>query len=397
MKTETTALVPKLYIGIDVHKKSWTFHYQTDLFDGKTITQPANPNTLVDWVQKHYPLHEVTSAYEAGFSGYSALRLFQKQNWNVLVLNAADIPKPQKQNVFKTDKIDCRNICKQLKNEALHSITIPEEQRESFISLFRERNNFVEGLRHVKLQIKMLGETLEQHCETEFNKLRSTAFQRSYFEKDNDSKTGSKGDFIYRETDEAGNEIISIMFEMKNEGDETATKKKNEDFLAELNKDRNEKKCEYAVLVSMLESENELYNTGIVDMSHRFPKMYVIRPQFFIPIITLLRNAALNSLQFKAELALVKSQNIDINNFEEKMNNFKDAFSKNYELATRRFSEAIAGIDKTIKELEKTKAALLSSENNLRLANNKANELSIKKLTQDNPTMKARFDGLSKD
>jgi hypothetical protein len=249
----------------------------------------------------------------------------------------------------------------------------------------------------VKLSNKMLGETLEQHCETEFNRLRATAFKNAYFEKDNDSSSGSKGDFIFRDYDDNKIEFISIMFEMKNEGDETATKKKNEDFLAELNKDRNEKKCEYAVLVSMLESENELYNTGIVDMSHRFPKMYVIRPQFFIPIITLLRNAALNSLQFKAELALVKSQNIDINNFEEKMNNFKDAFSKNYELATRRFSEAIAGIDKTIKELEKTKAALLSSENNLRLANNKANELSIKKLTQDNPTMKARFDGLSKD
>ncbi len=249
----------------------------------------------------------------------------------------------------------------------------------------------------VKLSNKMLGETLEQHCETEFNRLRASAFKNAYFEKDNDSSSGSKGDFIYRDFDDDKIEFISIMFEMKNEGDETATKKKNEDFLAELNKDRDEKKCEYAVLVSMLESENELYNTGIVDMSHRFPKMYVIRPQFFIPIITLLRNAALNSLQFKAELALVKSQNVDITNFEEKMNNFKDAFSKNYELATRRFSEAIAGIDKTIKELEKTKAALLSSENNLRLANNKANELSIKKLTQDNPTMKSRFDDLSKD
>ena len=249
----------------------------------------------------------------------------------------------------------------------------------------------------VKLSTKMLGESIEQHCETEFNRLRASAFKNAYFEKDNDSSSGSKGDFIYRDYDDDKIEFISIMFEMKNEGDETATKKKNEDFLAELNKDRDEKKCEYAVLVSMLESENELYNTGIVDMSHRFPKMYVIRPQFFIPIITLLRNAALNSLQFKAELALVKSQNVDITNFEEKMNNFKDAFSKNYELATRRFSEAIAGIDKTIKELEKTKAALLSSENNLRLANNKANELSIKKLTQDNPTMKSRFDDLSKD
>ena len=222
-----------------------------------------------------------------------------------------------------------------------------------------------------RLSTKMIGETLEQHCENEFNKLRATAFQGAYFEKDNDSKTGSKGDFIYKENDEAGNEIISIMFEMKNEGDETATKKRNEDFLKELDKDRTEKKCEYAVLVSMLEIDNEYYNTGIVDVSHRFPKMYVVRPQFFIPIISLLRNAAMNSLQYKAELALMRNQNIDITNFEEKMNKFKEGFARNYDLASRKFQEAIAGIDKTIKELEKTKAALLSSENNLRLANEK--------------------------
>ena len=246
----------------------------------------------------------------------------------------------------------------------------------------------------LKLSTKMIGETLEQHCETEFNKLRATAFQRAYFEKDNDSKSGSKGDFIYRETDEAGNEIISIMFEMKNEGDQTATKKKNEDFLKELDKDRNEKKCEYAVLVSLLESESEYYNSGIVDVSHRYSKMYVVRPQFFIPIITLLRNAAMNSIQYKAELALVRSQNIDITNFEEKINKFKDGFARNYDLASRKFKDAIDGIDKTIKELEKTKAALLSSENNLRLANEKTEDLTIKKLTHSNPTMKAKFDEL---
>lgn len=246
----------------------------------------------------------------------------------------------------------------------------------------------------LKLSTKMLGETLEQHCETEFNKLRSTAFQKSFFEKDNDARSGSKGDYIYKETDDAGNEIISIMFEMKNEGDETATKKRNEDFFKELDKDRNEKKCEYAVLVSLLEPESEYYNTGIVDVSHRYNKMYVVRPQFFIPIITLLRNAAMNSIQYKAELALMRSQNIDITNFEEKMNKFKDGFARNYDIASRKFKDAIDGIDKTIRELQKTKEALLSSENNLRLANEKTEDLTIKKLTYNNPTMKAKFDAL---
>ena len=248
----------------------------------------------------------------------------------------------------------------------------------------------------MKLSTKMLGETLEQHCEIEFNKLRATGFQNAYFEKDNDSSSGSKGDFIFREHDASGNEIISIMFEMKNESDQTATKKKNEDFLKELDKDRNEKKCEYAVLVSLLESDNEFYNTGIADVSYKYNRMYVVRPQFFIPIITLLRNAALNSIQYKAELALVKSQNIDITNFEDKMNKFKDGFARNYEMASRRFREAIDGIDKTIKELQKTKEALLSSENNLRLANEKTEDLTIKKLTHGNPTMKAKFDELNK-
>lgn len=243
----------------------------------------------------------------------------------------------------------------------------------------------------IKLSTKMVGETLEQHCETEFNKLRATGFQNAYFEKDNDSKTGSKGDYIYREHDEFGNEIISIMFEMKNEQDTTSTKHKNEDFLKELDKDRTEKKCEYAVLVSLLEAENELYNTGIVDVSYKFPKMYVVRPQFFIPLITLLRNAAMNSLKYKAELALVKSQNIDITHFEENMNKFKEGFSHNYGLASRKFKTAIEEIDKTIDHLQKTKDALLSSENNLRLANNRAEELTIKRLTRGNPTMTAKF------
>lgn len=246
-----------------------------------------------------------------------------------------------------------------------------------------------------KLSTKMVGETLEQHCETEFNKLRATAFQNAYFEKDNDSSGGNKGDFIYRESDGSGNEIISIMFEMKNENDETATKKKNEDFFAKLDKDRREKNCEYAVLVSLLESENEFYNTGIVDVSHRFEKMYVVRPQFFIPIITLLRNAAMNSLKYKAELNLMRNQNVDITNFEEKIDAFRKGFAYNYDLASRKFTTAIEEIDKTIHHLNKTKEALLSSKNNLRLANNKADELTIKKLTHGNPTMREKFENLS--
>lgn len=243
----------------------------------------------------------------------------------------------------------------------------------------------------VKLSTKMVGETLEQHCEIEFNRLRATAFPDAYFEKDNDSSSGSKGDYIYREKDQSGNEIISIMFEMKNELDETASKKKNEDFLKELDKDRTEKKCEYAVLVSLLEADNELYNSGIVDMSHRYPKMYVIRPQFFIPMITVLRNAALNSLKYKSELALVRNQNIDVTNFENELNDFRDAFGRNYRLAADRFKTAIESIDKSIAQLQKTKDALVSSENNLRLANNKAEDLTVKKLTRGNPTMTAKF------
>ena len=269
--------------------------------------------------------------------------------------------------------------------------------KEKYENELKLKDEIIERYKDMKskLSTKMVGESLEQHCEIEFNKLRATAFQNAYFEKDNDSRTGSKGDYIYREKDEVGNEIISIMFEMKNENDETSTKKKNEDFFKELNKDRIEKKCEYAVLVSLLEAENELYNTGIIDVSHKYPKMYVIRPQFFIQIITLLRNAAMNAMKYKAELALVRNQNIDITNFEDNVNAFKEGFAKNYDLASRKFQTAIDEIDKTIDHLKKTKDSLLSSENNLRLANNKAENLSIKKLTRGNPTMKAKFEELS--
>ena len=295
-------------------------------------------------------------------------------------------------NDVKTQKLEKQNLESSLKQQ--HSTEL--QNKDAIIKYKDDEIARVKDMK-LKLSTKMLGETLEQHCEIEFNKLRATAFQKAYFEKDNDSKSGSKGDYIYKENDGQGNEIISIMFEMKNEGDETATKKKNEDFLKELDKDRIEKKCEYAVLVSLLENDNEYYNTGIVDVSHKYDKMYVVRPQFFIPIITLLRNAAMNSIQYKAELALVKSQNIDITNFEEKMSKFKEGFARNYDLASRKFKEAIDGIDKTIKELEKTKTALLSSENNLRLANEKTEDLTIKKLTHGNPTMKAKFDELDGD
>ena len=243
-----------------------------------------------------------------------------------------------------------------------------------------------------KLSTKMVGETLEQHCEIEFEKLRASAFQRAEFGKDNDASSGSKGDYIYRETDERGTEIISIMFEMKNENDETATKKTNESFLKELDKDRREKRCEYAVLVSLLEADNELYNTGIVDKSHVFEKMYVVRPQFFIPIITLLRNAALNSLKYKQELALVQSQNIDVTNFESQLSDFRDSFGRSYRLASERFSDAVASIDKSIAQLQKTKENLLKSEDHYRIANNKADELTVKKLTRNNPTMREKFE-----
>ncbi|KTT15670.1 DUF2130 domain-containing protein [Pseudacidovorax intermedius] len=280
-----------------------------------------------------------------------------------------------------------------LERVALEKQVAEQMLRDKYETQIRDRDDAIERLRDMKarLSTKMVGETLEQHCETEFNRIRATAFPRAYFEKDNDARSGSKGDYIFRDLDEDGTEIVSIMFEMKNESDATATRKKNEDFFRELDKDRTEKGCEYAVLVSLLEPESELYNTGIVDVFHRYPKMYVVRPQFFIPIVTLLRNAATKALGYKTELALVKAQNLDITRFETQLDDFKTAFGRNWRLASDGFEEAVKRIDEAIKDLEKTKDALYKSANNLRLANDKAEDLTIKKLTRGNPTMAAKF------
>ncbi len=283
-----------------------------------------------------------------------------------------------------------------LKQADLEKELVEKSLKDKYETQIKDRDDAIDRLKDMKarLSTKMVGETLEQHCETEFNRIRAAAFPKAYFEKDNDATTGSKGDYIFRDLDEAGTEIVSIMFEMKNESDTTATKKKNEDFLKELDKDRTEKGCEYAVLVSLLESDSELYNSGIVDVFHRYPKMYVVRPQFFIPIITLLRNAAMKSIEYKTELALVKAENIDVTNFENDLDNFKTAFGKNYDIASRKFKTAIDEIDKSIDHLQKTKDALLGTDRQLRLANDKAQDVSVKKLTRRNPTMAAKFEEL---
>jgi len=320
---------------------------------------------------------------------------FEKAEIEKKLLVTEAIRKIEKERDDLANDIKLKETEKQLLEKSLSEKHTAELKAKDDIIKHKDDEIALRKDMKLKLSTKMIGETLEQHCEIEFNKLRATAFQKAYFEKDNDSKSGSKGDYIYKETDDLGNEIISIMFEMKNEGDETATKKRNEDFYKELDKDRSEKKCEYAVLVTLLEADNELYNTGIVDVSYKYEKMYVVRPQFFIPIITLLRNAAMNSMKFKTELALVKSQNTDITNFEEKINDFKTGFAKNYDLASRQFKTAIEEIDKTIDHLQKTKDALLSSVSNLRIANNKAEDLTIKKLTRGNPTMTVKFEELN--
>lgn len=334
---------------------------------------------------------------------------------NALTLAQA-ISEKDKKNQELQAKINLISLEKDKeKQEALHAIQQEKEQianqlilqeqkkeldKQSLLSQHQtelaQKDELIAYYKDFKARqsTKMIGESLEQHCEYEFNRLRMTAFPNAQFSKDNDAKTGSKGDYIYREFDENGIEIISIMFEMKNEADQTASKKKNEHFFKELDKDRREKKCEYAVLVSLLEGDNELYNNGIVDVSYQYPKMYVVRPQFFIPIITLLRNAALNSLKYKQELAIVKEQHIDITHFEEDLNVFKTAFSKNYQSASKNFQKAIDEIDKSIKRMEAVKAALTTSENQLRLANNKLEDVSVKKLTRQNPTMKSKFDAL---
>ena len=321
----------------------------------------------------------------------SAINNFEKDK-ELAVSNATNqIKKDLNQliNDLKNQKVE-RELFEKTLNEK-HQSEI--KTKDNIIKLKDEEIQLRKDLK-LKLSTKMIGETLEKHCEAEFNKLRATGFQNAYFEKDNDARRGSKGDYIYREFDDQENEVISIMFEMKNEGDHTISKKKNEDFFKELHKDRIQKNCEYAVMVSLLEIDSELYNSGIVDVSHKYEKMYVVRPQFFIPIITLLRNAALNSMKYKIEMELMKNQNIDISNFEDKINAFKTGFSKNYSLANKKFLTAISEIDKTINHLQKTKEALLSSDRNLRLANDKADKLTIKKLTYGNPTMKRKFDNL---
>ena len=345
-------------------------------------------------------------------AGYAAiLKQVRDSDFDQQLHDRLEVAEREKTNELQiaTMKItaDKETIIQELKakianDEISRQLAVSETKttlKEQYEAQIRDRDLEIERLRDhkAKLSTKMVGETLEQHCETEFNRIRSTAFPRAYFEKDNDIRTGSKGDYIFRDKDETGNEIISIMFEMKNENDYTATKKKNEDFLKELDRDRNEKGCEYAVLVSLIEPESELYNIGILDVFYRYPKMYVIRPQFFIPIITVLRNAAMNSLKYKSELALIKDQNIDITNFETELDAFKTAFGKNYDLASQRFQKAIDEIDKSIDHLQKTRDALVGTDRNLRLANDKAQDISIKRLTRGNPTMAAKFTNLKND
>ena len=354
-----------------------------DLEQAKHATQTA---AQLAEMTRSKDLQEAAATKDAEIQALKA-KLESNQVNQKLAINEA-VGSVEKQRDALQNSLQQTELQKQLAEKSL---------KDKYETQLKDRDDAIERLRDMKakLSTKMVGETLEQHCETEFNRLRATAFTKAYFEKDNDAKTGSKGDYIFKDADDDGNEVVSIMFEMKNESDTTATKKKNEDFLKELDKDRTEKGCEYAVLVSLLEPESELYNSGIVDVSHRSPKMYIIRPQFFIPMITLLRNAAMNSMEYKAELALVKSQSIDVTDFEEKLDTFKTGFARNYDLASKKFQTAIDEIDKSITHLQKTKDALLGTDRNLRLANDKAQDVTIKKLTRGNPTMKAKFDELN--
>lgn len=349
--------------------------FQTDL--AKSEAQLAELKA-----EKELALSQLESKKDAELSELKAKLLAIETEKTLAVTQAVNVVEKQRDEL--ASELKSKDTEKQLLESSLKDKYETElKSKDEMIAYYKDMK--------AKLSTKMVGETLEQHCEIEFEKLRATAFQNATFGKDNDASSGSKGDYIYRETDENGTEIISIMFEMKNENDETATKKTNDSFLRELDKDRNEKKCEYAILVSLLESDNELYNSGIVDKSHHHSKMYVIRPQFFIPMITLLRNAALNSLKYKSELALVREQNIDVTNFEDQLNDFRESFGRNYRLASEKFATAIDSIDKSIAQLQKTKENLLRSEDNLRIANNKADDLTVKKLTRGNPTMTEKF------
>lgn len=345
---------------------------------------------------------ESSKAQKAISDKESLIKQLELQLQQAQSLQQAALDKAKSENALALEKKqnEINELNSQLKTKDSEAALRCKTIEEKYAIELKNKDELIEQYKDFKarLSTKMVGETLEQHCLTQFNSLRMSAFPNAYFEKDNDARSGSKGDFIFRESSEDGIEFISIMFEMKNEMDTTATKHKNEDFFKELDKDRNEKGCEYAVLVSMLEADNEFYNAGIVDVSYKYPKMYVIRPQFFIPLISLLRNAARNSLEYKRELAMAKAQQVDLTNFEKNITDFKTAFSRNYQLASDKFKIAIDEIDKTITHLQKTKDALLSSENNLRLANNKAEEqLTIKKLTKDAPSIKEEFARLASE
>ena len=371
--------------AVEIAEQKLINNYQQQLADKQREIEVLTQKSKSELIQELSKKDEAINSLEATLGKIDA----EKQLELSQAVSQVEKAKDQLENDLKAKDLEKELLQKSLTEKFNNKLKYKDETLKLKDDEIVRLKDFKQ-----KLSTKMIGETLEQHCEIEFNKLRATAFQNAYFEKDNDVSGGTKGDYVFKETDHNGNEIVSIMFEMKNEGDETATKKKNEDFFAKLDKDRRDKGCEYAVLVSLLESDNDFYNTGIADVFHKYEKMYVIRPQFFIPIISLLRNAGKKSIQYKEELAVMRNQNIDITNFEDKINEFKTGFARNYDLASRKFMTAISEIDKTISHLEKTKAALLSSENNLRLANNKADDLTIKKLTYGNLTMKEKFEGL---
>ena len=388
----------------DILKQVRDHQFEEELKNRLDLVEANLKNSFQeDLVKKDRELFELKSTNERQLTALLVAKDAEIATKNATIQNAAIQQQLQVSEAVKAIEKERDGLANDLKSTETEKQLLKISLNEKFndkLQIKEEEIRMKEGeidrLKDFKQKqsTKMLGESLEQHCEIEFNKLRATGFQNAYFEKDNDASGGTKGDYIYKEEDINGNEVMSIMFEMKNEGDETATKKKNEDFFAKLDKDRKAKGCEYAVLVSLLEADNEFYNTGIVDVSHKYEKMYVIRPQFFIPIITLLRNAGMKSLEYKTELTMMRNQNLDITNFEDKINDFKTGFARNYDLASRQFKIAIEEIDKTMSHLQKTKEALLSSVNNLRLANNKADDLTIKKLTHGNPTMKEKFDGL---
>ena len=372
--------------SIDLAVQNIRFEMQEASFLHEKKIQALKSQLVEADADKNNTVNKIKQAYDKEYTALSYLLEKTKEN------NEID-----KRLAISNATSDLKDDYDKVKN-SLDKVELQKEISENSLKMkyeiqLKERDDLIERLRDMKIKLstKMVGESLEQHCENEFNRLRASAFPNSYFEKDNDTSLGSKGDYIFRDFDDDGNEIVSIMFEMKNECDSTSTKKKNDDFLKELNKDRLQKNCEYAVLVSLLESDNDLFNSGIVDFSHRFPKMYIVRPQCFLPIISLLRNSSLKALKYKSELAEIKEQNIDITNFESSLELFKDSFGKNYNLASKRFETAISEIDKSINHLQKTKDALLGADRNLRLANDKAQEVTVKRLTKNNPTMMEKF------